>query len=177
MVFNFVGGEFMPALEEGNLWIRADMQPDISFQASAKLADEIRATLRAYPEITQVVSQMGRPDDGTDVSTFNNIEFLADLKPRSQWRPQFHSNKDRVDRRDSAQLSAVPRRRFQLFAKYPGQCGGSDVRRQGGEFAQAFRQRFRRTNRACRSHRGHHEGGSWHHRHRASSMSQVNRAC
>jgi cobalt-zinc-cadmium resistance protein CzcA len=96
VLFHFVGGEFMPALEEGNLWIRADMQQDISFQSSEKMADEIRATLRAYPEVTQVVSQMGRPDDGTDVSTFNNIEFLADLKPVGQWRPQFHDSKDEL---------------------------------------------------------------------------------
>jgi heavy metal efflux system protein len=109
VLFHFVGGEFMPALEEGNLWIRADMQPDISFQASAKLADDIRATLRAYPEITQVVSQMGRPDDGTDVSTFNNIEFLADLKPRSEWRPQFHGSKDEL-------IAAIQR----SFRQYPG---------------------------------------------------------
>ena len=108
-LFHFAGGEFMPALEEGNLWIRADMWPDISFQASAKLADEIRATLRTYPEIVQVVSQMGRPDDGTDVSTFDNIEFLADLKPRSQWRPQFHGSKD-------ALIAAIQ----SSFRQYPG---------------------------------------------------------
>lgn len=109
VLFHFVGGEFMPALEEGNLWIRADMQQDISFEASARLADQIRATLRTYPEITQVVSQMGRPDDGTDVSTFNNIEFLADLKPASQWRPQFH--RDKVQLIDAIQRS---------FRQYPG---------------------------------------------------------
>lgn len=109
IIFQFVGGEFMPALEEGNLWIRADMQQDISFQASQKMADDIRATLRAYPEITQVVSQMGRPDDGTDVSTFNNIEFLADLKPAGQWRPQFQDNKDRL-------IAAISK----SFQQYPG---------------------------------------------------------
>ncbi|HEU5457448.1 MAG TPA: efflux RND transporter permease subunit, partial [Terracidiphilus sp.] len=109
VLFHFVGGEFMPPLEEGNLWIRADMQADISFQASERLADQIRATLRAFPEITQVVSQMGRPDDGTDVSTFNNIEFLADLKPESKWRPQFHGSKDEL-------IAAVQ----QSFAQYPG---------------------------------------------------------
>lgn len=109
VLFHFVGGEFMPALEEGNLWIRADMQQDISFPASERLADDIRATLRAYPEITQVISQMGRPDDGTDVSTFNNIEFLADLKPSSQWRPQFHGDKERL-------IAAVE----QSFRQFPG---------------------------------------------------------
>jgi cobalt-zinc-cadmium resistance protein CzcA len=84
----------MPALEEGNLWIRATMQQDISLEQSEKLTDDIRGTLRTYPEITQVLSQLGRPDDGTDVSTFNNAEFLADLKPVDQWRPQFHRNKE-----------------------------------------------------------------------------------
>ncbi|MFP5230394.1 MAG: efflux RND transporter permease subunit [Acidobacteriota bacterium] len=109
LIFGLVGGEFMPALEEGNLWIRADMQQDISFQASEKLANDIRATLRSYPEITQIVSQLGRPDDGTDVSTFNNIEFLANLKPTSQWRPQFHGSKDRL-------IAAIS----QSFRQYPG---------------------------------------------------------
>ena len=118
----------MPALEEGNLWIRADMQQDISFQASEKMADDIRATLRAYPEVTQVLSQMGRPDDGTDVSTFNNIEFLADLKPVGQWRPQFHGNKDALIAAISRSFRAVSRRRFQFLAKYSGQCRGGDVR-------------------------------------------------
>lgn len=96
LLFHFVGGEFMPALEEGNLWIRATMQQDISFQQSEKLTNQMRAVMRSYPEVTQVVSQMGRPDDGTDVSTFNNSEFLVDLKPASQWRPQFHENKDEL---------------------------------------------------------------------------------
>lgn len=109
VIFHFVGGEFMPALEEGNLWIRADMQQDISFQASEKMADDIRATLRAYPEVVQVVSQMGRPDDGTDVSTFNNIEFLADLKPAGLWRPQLHGNKDEL-------IAAISH----TFEQYPG---------------------------------------------------------
>ncbi|MGC1297046.1 MAG: CusA/CzcA family heavy metal efflux RND transporter [Alloacidobacterium sp.] len=108
-LFNFVGGEFMPALEEGNLWIRATMQQDISFPQSEKMADKIRATLHSYPEITQVVSQMGRPDDGTDVSTFNNIEFLASLKPSGEWRPQFHGNKDTL-------IAAIERD----FEQYPG---------------------------------------------------------
>jgi cobalt-zinc-cadmium resistance protein CzcA len=96
LLFRLVGGEFMPALEEGNLWIRATMQQDISFEQSEKLTDDIRGVLRQYPEITQVVSQLGRPDDGTDVSTFNNAEFLADLKPSGQWRPRFHGNKDEL---------------------------------------------------------------------------------
>jgi heavy metal efflux system protein len=109
VLFNVVGGEFMPPLEEGNLWIRATMQQDIAFQQSADIANGIRTILRSYPEITQVVSQMGRPDDGTDVSTFNNAEFLADLKPVAQWRPQFHESKDEL-------ISAIQKD----FTRYPG---------------------------------------------------------
>jgi heavy metal efflux system protein len=109
VLFGLVGGEFMPPLEEGNLWIRATMQQDISFQQSEAITNGIRTILRGYPEITQVLSQMGRPDDGTDVSTFNNAEFLADLKPDGQWRPQFHKNKDEL-------IAAIQKD----FRSYPG---------------------------------------------------------
>jgi cobalt-zinc-cadmium resistance protein CzcA len=109
VVFKFVGGEFMPPLEEGNLWIRATMQQDISFQQSEKITNSLRTILRTYPEITQVISQMGRPDDGTDVSTFNNAEFLAELKPAGEWRPQFHKSKDKL-------ISAIQKD----FSRYPG---------------------------------------------------------
>ncbi len=87
LCFIFVGGEFMPPLEEGNLWIRATLPQDISFDTSAKMANQIRAVIAESPEVTQTVSQMGRPDDGTDVSTFNNIEVSVALKPANKWRP------------------------------------------------------------------------------------------
>ena len=144
---NFVGGEFMPALEEGNLWIRADMQQDISFRRLGENGRRHSRHSALVPEVTQVVSQMGRPDDGTDVSTFNNIEFLADLKPRSFWRPQFHGDKNRAHRGHSAELSAISRRRFQLLAKYSRQRGRGDVRSQGRKLPQAFRRRLRPAHR------------------------------
>jgi heavy metal efflux system protein len=81
----FIGGEFMPKLEEGNLWVRATLPQDVSSEVSTKLADDIRALFASYPEVTHVVSQMGRPDDGTDVATFNNIEFFVQLKPENAW--------------------------------------------------------------------------------------------
>jgi cobalt-zinc-cadmium resistance protein CzcA len=109
LLFQLVGGEFMPPLEEGNLWIRATMQQDISFEQSEKITNDLRNMLRSYPEVTQTISQMGRPDDGTDVSTFNNAEFLADLKPKSEWRPRFHGSKD-------ALISAIEKD----FSVYPG---------------------------------------------------------
>jgi cobalt-zinc-cadmium resistance protein CzcA len=84
-LFFVIGGEFMPKLEEGNLWIRATLPQDVSFDYSARLADEMRGILRSFPEVQQVISQVGRPDDGTDTTTFNNIEFEVDLKPESSW--------------------------------------------------------------------------------------------
>jgi len=80
-----LGGEFMPKLEEGNLWIRATLPQDVSYETGAKMAHEIREILLKYPEATKVVSQMGRPDDGTDVTTFNNIEFMVGLKNPDAW--------------------------------------------------------------------------------------------
>jgi len=80
-----VGGEFMPKLEEGNLWVRATLPVDISFEASSQLANQIREILRGFPVVTHVISQMGRPDDGTDVTTFNNIEFFVELEAQTAW--------------------------------------------------------------------------------------------
>ena len=82
---SLLGGEFMPKLEEGNLWIRATLPQDVSYEESAKLAHDIRELLTTYPVVTQVVSQDGRPDDGTDVTTFNNIEFMVALKKTGEW--------------------------------------------------------------------------------------------
>jgi heavy metal efflux system protein len=106
VLFTFVGGEFMPPLEEGNLWIRATLPQDISFDASARIADDLRAQIAQSPEVSQTFSQMGRPDDGTDVVTFNNIEISASLKPADQWRPGMTKEKliDEMSRR----LSSIP---------------------------------------------------------------------
>jgi heavy metal efflux system protein len=87
-VHRMIGGEFMPALEEGNLWVRATMPVDISFDQAAKLTSEIRRLFRDSPEVTTIVSQLGRPDDGTDPTSFFNAEFLANLKPEKEWRPR-----------------------------------------------------------------------------------------
>ncbi|HXO44231.1 MAG TPA: CusA/CzcA family heavy metal efflux RND transporter [Candidatus Cybelea sp.] len=89
----FLGGEFMPKLEEGNLWVRATLPQDASYETGAKMAHEIREILLGFPAVSQVVSQMGRPDDGTDVTTFNNIEFMVSLKPSGQWPGGLTKNK------------------------------------------------------------------------------------
>ncbi|HEX6532597.1 MAG TPA: efflux RND transporter permease subunit, partial [Nitrospira sp.] len=82
----FIGGEFMPALEEGNIWMRATLPVDISFEQAAQLATDIRRVFRDVPEVVDIASQLGRPDDGTDPTSFFNAEFLVTLKPRSDWR-------------------------------------------------------------------------------------------
>ncbi len=82
-----LGGEFLPTLEEGNLWIRARMAPTISLEAGMPVVDRMRQILRSRPEVITVVSQHGRPDDGSDAAGFNNAEFFAPLKPMEQWTP------------------------------------------------------------------------------------------
>ncbi|GGH58566.1 cation efflux system protein [Comamonas phosphati] len=82
-----LGSEFLPALEEGNLWIRASMPPTISLEAGRDKANRMRKIIDEYPEIITVVSQHGRPDDGSDASGFNNVELFAPLEPFEKWRP------------------------------------------------------------------------------------------
>ena len=81
----FLGREFMPELEEGNLWIRATLPISISLPAASEKADAARKIMQKYPEVESVVAQTGRPDDGTDPTGFYNIEFFVPLKPRSEW--------------------------------------------------------------------------------------------
>jgi cobalt-zinc-cadmium resistance protein CzcA len=101
-LFPLLGGEFMPKLEEGNFWIRATLPTSVSLPKSASYVGRIRRILRGCPEdpkapcsdenrtehgklVETVISQLGRPDDGTDVAQFNNIEFFAPLKPFDEW--------------------------------------------------------------------------------------------
>ena len=81
-----LGSEFLPTLEEGNLWIRATMPPTLSLDAGMPIVDKIRRTLLKHPEVVTVVSQHGRPDDGSDAAGFFNAEFFVPLKPFDEWR-------------------------------------------------------------------------------------------
>jgi cobalt-zinc-cadmium resistance protein CzcA len=81
-----LGLEFLPKLEEGNLWIRATMPSTISLEEGNGYVNRMRTVIRSFPEVESVVSQHGRPDDGTDAAGFFNAEFFAPLKPFSQWR-------------------------------------------------------------------------------------------
>src|SRR5262245_56218892 len=80
-----LGSEFLPSLEEGNLWIRASMPPTISLEAGMPIVDKIREILLKHPEVITVVSQHGRPDNGSDAAGFSNAEFFVPLTPFEQW--------------------------------------------------------------------------------------------
>jgi heavy metal efflux system protein len=82
-----LGTEFLPALEEGNLWIRASMPPTISLEAAMPAVTRMREILLSHPEVITVVSQHGRPDNGSDASGFFNAEFFVPLKPFDDWAP------------------------------------------------------------------------------------------
>ena len=86
-----IGAEFMPQLDEGALWVRATMPYTISYDESAKITPRIRDILHAFPEVTTVASELGRPDDGTDPTGFFNVEFYVGLKPYSAWTGSYRT--------------------------------------------------------------------------------------
>jgi cobalt-zinc-cadmium resistance protein CzcA len=104
-----LGGEFLPTLEEGNLWIRATMPPTISLEAGMPVVDRLRHILKTHPEVITVVSQHGRPDDGSDAAGFYNAEFFAPLKPQSEWTPGLTKEKliDELQKQFSAETTGV----------------------------------------------------------------------
>ncbi len=106
----FIGGEFMPHLDEGALWVRATMPYTISYEEAAKVAPQIRTILAKYPMVTDVGSELGRPDDGTDPTGFFNCEFYVGLKPYgdSIWKSGNIHNKAELIEDLQKQLAAFP---------------------------------------------------------------------
>ena len=90
-----LGSEFLPTLEEGNLWIRATMPPTISLEAGMPIVTKIREILLKHPEVITVTSQHGRPDNGSDAAGFFNAEFFVPLKPFDEW-PQGYTKADLI---------------------------------------------------------------------------------
>lgn len=99
LVVPFIGGEFMPHLDEGALWVRATAPYTISFEEAAKLSPQIRNILLSFPQVTTVSNELGRPDDGTDATGFFNNEFFVGLKPYSDpaWKGGIHSKPQLID--------------------------------------------------------------------------------
>ncbi|MCL6557129.1 MAG: CusA/CzcA family heavy metal efflux RND transporter [Burkholderiales bacterium] len=100
-----LGSEFLPKLDEGNIWLTITLPPSTSLERTKEVERQVRSILQSYPEINNVVSQVGRPDDGTDPKGPNNIEILADLKPKSAWR--FH-DKDALIADMTERIRAMP---------------------------------------------------------------------
>jgi heavy metal efflux system protein len=103
-----IGSEFLPHLDEGAIWVRGTLAPSTGPSESARVAERARQVLASFPEVPQVVNQIGRPDDGTDTTGFFDMEFFVDLLPKSQWRPVFHQNKELLIAAMDRELEKIP---------------------------------------------------------------------
>lgn len=86
-----VGSEFLPNLDEGAIWARGTLAPSTGPKEGERIAKQARRVFASFPEVSQVVSKVGRPDDGTDVAGFFNTEYFVDLKDRKEWRARFRT--------------------------------------------------------------------------------------
>ncbi|MFZ0201893.1 MAG: CusA/CzcA family heavy metal efflux RND transporter [Candidatus Sulfotelmatobacter sp.] len=103
-----IGSEFLPHLDEGALWVRGTLAPSTGPDEGIRVANQARIILCSFPEVPQCTSQTGRPDDGTDTTGFFNTEFFVDLKPKEEWRPVFHENKDELIAAMQRELDKIP---------------------------------------------------------------------
>ncbi|WP_446744454.1 efflux RND transporter permease subunit [Silvibacterium acidisoli] len=103
-----IGSEFLPHLDEGAIWVRGTLAPSTGPSEGVAVANKARDIMAAFPEVTQVVSQVGRPDDGTDSTGFFNTEYFVDLKPKNEWRPVFHQSKDELISAIDRELEKMP---------------------------------------------------------------------
>jgi len=103
-----IGSEFLPHLDEGAIWARATLAPSMGPTEGTRVMDRARVAFASFPEVTQVVSQVGRPDDGTDTTGFFNTEYFVDLKPKSEWRPVFHQDKEALVAAMDREVEKIP---------------------------------------------------------------------
>ena len=103
-----IGSEFLPHLDEGALWVRGTLAPSTGPTEGIRLMNQARLILCSFPEVTQCSSQTGRPDDGTDTTSFFNTEYFVDLKPKEEWRPGFHQAKEEVIAAMNRELDKLP---------------------------------------------------------------------
>jgi cobalt-zinc-cadmium resistance protein CzcA len=103
-----IGSEFLPHLDEGALWVRGTLAPSTGPDEGIRVANQARVLLASFPEVTVATSQVGRPDDGTDTTGFFNTEYFVDLKPKSEWRPILHRNKDELIAAMNHELDKIP---------------------------------------------------------------------
>jgi cobalt-zinc-cadmium resistance protein CzcA len=104
--FTFLGTEFLPEINEGAIWLRAQLPYSVSLDKSIEISKQIRATVIKFPQVQNIVSQTGRPDDGTDVAGFYNNEFDIQLSPESEWKPKI--SKEELIEQMNKKLSVIP---------------------------------------------------------------------
>jgi heavy metal efflux system protein len=109
-----IGSEFLPHLDEGSMWVRGTLEQSAGPSDGIRVTNQARVLLCSYPEATVCTSQTGRPDDGTDHTGFFNTEYFVGLKPKEQWRPIFHQNKDEL----------IASMTMQLEKQFPGVIWG-----------------------------------------------------
>ena len=103
-----IGSEFLPHLDEGAIWARGTLSNSTSLTEGKDFAAKARLIFASFPEVTKVISQAGRPDDGTDTGGFGNTEYFVDLKPKEQWRPVFRQDKDELIAAMNREVSKLP---------------------------------------------------------------------
>jgi cobalt-zinc-cadmium resistance protein CzcA len=103
-----IGSEFLPHLVEGSIWVRGTLAPSTGPTESLRIMNEARLKLASFPEVLKVVSQTGRPDDGTDTTGFFNTEYFVDLKPKAEWRSTFKQNKEELIGAMDRELEKTP---------------------------------------------------------------------
>jgi cobalt-zinc-cadmium resistance protein CzcA len=103
-----IGSEFLPHLDEGAIWVRGTLPPSEGPSASIDFTNKARIVMASFPEVTQVVSQTGRPDDGTDTTGFFNTEYFVDLKRKEEWRPVFNQDKEALIAAIDKELEKFP---------------------------------------------------------------------
>ena len=108
MMTDAIGSEFLPHLDEGALWVRGTLAPSTGPTEGIRVMNQARIMLCSFPEATECTSQTGRPDDGTDTTGFFNTEYFVGLKPKEQWRPVFHEDKDELIAAMQRELDKIP---------------------------------------------------------------------
>src|SRR6202041_2014086 len=103
-----IGSEFLPHLDEGALWVRGTLAPSTGPDEGIRVANQARIVLCSFPEVPQCTSQVGSADDGTDTTGFFNTEYFVDLKPKEEWRPIFHGDKDQLIAAMQRELDKIP---------------------------------------------------------------------
>jgi cobalt-zinc-cadmium resistance protein CzcA len=103
-----IGSEFLPHLDEGAIWARGTLADSTNLTEGTRFADQCRLVFAAFPEVTKVVSEVGRPDDGTDTGGFGNTEYFVDLQPKERWRPVFHRDKEELIAAMNRELAKIP---------------------------------------------------------------------